>query len=451
MNARFGRGAGARPEGSASAPVESVKEVVRLGSGEERGAPGAEGVLERLARAGSFRGEETAEHVERVSRTCALVARELGWGVPECSTLRAAAAMHDIGKVGVPDAILQKQGTLSPDERRAVEAHTEIGYEILVGSGNPVLELAATVALTHHERHDGDGYPRGLKADEIPQAGRIAAVADVFDALTHDRAYRSAFSVSEGLENLRTGRGSQFDPEVVAAFEAALPEIEAVRELYPDAPEPGRSNPLFVSAERPIRTLIAIPHGAVARGLELLLRSEGIEVAGSASSVDVAEGLFKRRAVDVLVLDPAMNREGTSPLSQTAKHHGAAVLLYSASATPGVPAVADADGTVAAEGSSTEFVTAIRTVARGETYTDPRLSPGGTQAAGVSLTTREREVCTLLAAGLSGEEIAQRLFLSAETVRTHIRNAMQRLGVKTRAQLIAQAITSGEISPDHRV
>jgi DNA-binding NarL/FixJ family response regulator len=106
---------------------------------------------------------------------------------------------------------------------------------------------------------------------------------------------------------------------------------------------------------------------------------------------------------------------------------------------------------VAAEGTSAEFVTAIRTIARGETYTDPRLSPGAARRGRVSMTAREREVCTLLAAGLSGEEIAQKLFLSAETVRTHIRNAMQRLGVKTRAQLIAQAITTGQISGDPRV
>lgn len=445
MNARFARGAGGRSKRPPTAPVESVKYVVRLESSEDRGATGAEGVLERLARAGSFRNEESAEHVERVSRTCALVARELGWAGPECSTLRVAAAMHDIGKVGVPDAILQKEGTLSPEERRAVEAHTQIGYEILAGSDNPVLELAATVALTHHERYDGEGYPRRLKAEEIPQAGRIAAVADVFDALTHDRVYRSAFSVPAALDELRTGRGSQFDPEVVAAFETALPEIEAVRELYPDPVEKGTSNAIFASPERPIRTLIAIPHGAVAHGLELLLRSEGIDVAGRASSAAAAEELLARRAVDVVVIDPAGDRQAADRLSQAAKHHGAAVLLYSASATPPGGA-GNADGTVAAEGTSAEFVNAIRTVARGEAYADSRLSAGTT-----SLTAREREVCTLLATGLSGEEIAQRLFLSPETVRTHIRNAMQRLRVKTRAQLIAQAITTGEISPDHRV
>jgi DNA-binding NarL/FixJ family response regulator len=430
--------------------VDGVKNVVRLEAGSGPGPAGAEEVLERLARAGQFRDEESVEHVERVSRTCALIARGLGWEGPGCGGLRVAAAMHDIGKVGVPDAILQKRGTLSPEERRVVEAHTKIGYEILAGSDNPVLELAATVALTHHERFDGDGYPRGLKAKEIPEAGRIAAVADVFDALTNDRPHRSAFSVPEGLDTIRAGRGSQFDPAVVEAFEAALPEIDAVRELYPDAPDAGRANPIFVSPERPIRTLIAIPHGAVARGLELLLRGEGIEVAGSTSSADAGEALLARRAVDVVVLDPALDREGASRLSQIAKRYGAAVLVYSASAAPQV-GVADADGAVAPEGTPTEFVTAIRTVARGEKYTDPRVSPGGAHGAAATLTSREREVCTLLATGLSGEEIAERLFLSAETVRTHIRNAMQRAGVKTRAHLIARAITTGEIPGDHRV
>ena len=456
MNARFARGRESRPGASASvaAPVENVKRVVRLESSADPAEAGAEGLLGRLARAGTFRDEETAEHVERVSRTCALIACELGWSPPDCGSLRVAAAMHDIGKVGVPDAILQKRDALTTHERRAVEAHTELGYEILAGSGNPVLELAATVALTHHERYDSKGYPRGLKADEIPEPGRIAAVADVFDALTNDRAYRPAFSVSEALEMLREWRGTHFDPAVVTAFDAALPEIETVRKLYPDAPDGEKPDPIFVGPERPIRALIAIPHGAVARGLELLLRGEGIEVAGSASSVDAIEALLARRAVDVVVLDPAVDREGADRLRRTAKSSGAAVLLYtSASTAPrtGTPGVADADGAVAAEGTPTDFVNAIRCVARGETYLDPRLSPSGADpTAGASLTTREREVCTLLATGLSGEEIAEKLFLSSETVRTHIRNAMQRLGVKTRVHLISRAITSGEIQPPPR-
>jgi DNA-binding NarL/FixJ family response regulator len=431
---------------------------VRLESSARPGPAGAEEVLERLARAGRFHDEETAEHVERVSRTCALIARELGWEAPECGSLRFAAALHDIGKVGVPDGILQKRGKLSPEERRIVEAHTVIGYEILADSGNPVMELAATVALTHHERFDGEGYPRGMRADEIPEPGRIAAVADVFDALTNDRAYRSAFSIPESLDKLRAGRGSQFDPAVLDAFEAALPEIDAVRELYPDSPHAGRADPLFVGPEHPICTLIAIPHGAAARGLELLLRAEGIEVAGSAESTEAAEALLTRRAIDVVVLDPVADREGANRLAHTAKGCGAAVLLYtSASAAPrsGTLGVADADGAVAAEGTAAEFVTAIRAVARGETYTDPRLAPGGAgegpPSGAPTLTRREREICTLLATGLSGEEIAGRLFLSAETVRTHIRNAMQRLEVKTRAQLIARAITTGEISPDRGI
>jgi DNA-binding NarL/FixJ family response regulator len=282
-------------------------------------------------------------------------------------------------------------------------------------------------------------------------------VADVFDALTNDRPYRSAFSVAEALEELRAGRGSQFDPSVVAAFEAALPEIEAVRELYPDASSAGRGDPIFASPERPVRALIAIPHGAVARGFELLLRGEGIEVAGSADSADAVESLLARRAVDVVILDPAVDRDAATRLAQAAKNRGAAVLLHTSAASGprgGTLDAVDVDGAVASEGTAAEFVAAIRAVARGEAYTDSRLAPSGTGDAPESkatLTAREREVCTLLATGLDGEEIAERLFLSAETVRTHIRNAMQRAGVKTRAHLVAQAIATGEIQPDRRV
>ena len=166
----------------------------------------------------------------------------------------------------------------------------------------------------------------------------------------------------------------------------------------------------------------------------------------------MAEGFLARRAVDVVVLDPPLDREGASRPSQAARRHGAALLLYSASAAPyaGALDISDANGVVAAQGSSTEFVTAVRTVARGETLHGPA-HLARWRGPGPSLTTREREVCTLLATGLSGEEIAESLFLSAETVRTHIRNATQPLGVKTRPQLIAQAITTGQISPAHRI
>jgi len=132
--------------------------------------------------------------------------------------IRTANPLHDVGKIAVPDAILLKRGSLSARERSAMETHTESGYRILAGSGSPLLDLAATIALTHHERYDGNGYPRRLRGLEIPLEGRIVAVADVFDALTSDRTYRRRLAHEDAIAMIRAGRGSQFDPDVVDSF-----------------------------------------------------------------------------------------------------------------------------------------------------------------------------------------------------------------------------------------
>jgi HD-GYP domain-containing protein (c-di-GMP phosphodiesterase class II) len=170
-----------------------------------------------------------------MSRTCALIGRGLGLSAGECRDLLTASGMHDIGKIGVPDSVLFKAGALSRDERAMIERHPEIGHQILSGSSDPVMQLAATIALTHHERVDGHGYPRGLRGDEIPLAGRIAAVADVFDALTHARPYRPAMTVQDAIAVMRLGRGTQFDVRVLDAFEAVLPKALAIRRLVPAA------------------------------------------------------------------------------------------------------------------------------------------------------------------------------------------------------------------------
>ena len=440
---------------SPAGPVEGVKEALRLEPAAQEGQASGEEVLARLARAGCFRDEETAEHVERMSRSCALIARGLGWDSESCIRLRAASALHDIGKVGVPDAVLQKPGKLTAHERTLVEAHTKVGHDILAGSDDPVLQLAATVALTHHERHDGGGYPGGQKGEAIPLAGRIAAVADVFDALTHDRVYRRAFSVEEATESIRQASGSQFDPQVVEAFESVLPEIREVWELYPDTVSArGGTHALFAGPERPVRALIVNAHGAIADGLELVLMREGIDVADSARSIEAAREALDAGQVDVVVVDPQIDEGPALRLIASAKRRGTAVLVYTSvqSAKLSARAIqAGADGAVATEGASAEFVAAVRAVARGDEHLDPRLvAPSAVKrSAGESspLTPREREVVTLLATGLTGEQIAERLFLSSETVRTHVKNAMQRLGVKTRVHLTARAITSGVIKP----
>lgn len=438
-------------------PSTSVRHVKSLLEPDPGAAPTdqpfAEEVLGRLARAGRFRDEETVEHVERMSRSCALIARGLGWDAKACRDLRAATAMHDIGKVAVPGEILRKPGALAPAERALIEIHAQAGHDILAGSGDEVLDLAATVALTHHERFDGTGYPQGLQGEEIPLAGRIAAVADVFDALTHDRVHRAALDVPDALETLREGSGSQFDPAVVEAFEAVLAEVEQVHVRYPDGADEGEQDAaaFFAGTERPPRVLIVDDHEAVARGLELLLRRDGMEIAGTAGSVAAAEGLLERRAADVVVLDISLHGDDGLKLVPAAKARAQRVLLYTGStdrATLAAARAAGADGVAAKTGSPASFVAAVRAVARGDSYIDPDLPSGEAPEHGDQprLTPREREIVALLSQGLSGEDIAVELFLSPATVRTHIRNAMDRTGAKTRPHLVAIAASSDQIS-----
>jgi putative two-component system response regulator len=186
-------------------------------------------MLQRLARVIEFRHLETGTHVERIAEYCALIARRLDLGELEIVRLRAAAPMHDIGKVAVPDEILLKPGPLTEAQRRIMQRHTTVGYEMLAGSPSAEIELAASIALTHHEHFDGAGYPQGLSGSDIPLAGRIVAVADVFDALTSDRVYRPAMSVGDALEVLHRGRACQFDPQVLDAFDHALDDILSAR------------------------------------------------------------------------------------------------------------------------------------------------------------------------------------------------------------------------------
>ena len=404
----------------------------------------AEDVLDCLIRAGRFRDEETSEHVERVSRSCGLIARELSWSVADCATLRVASAMHDIGKVGVPDAVLRKPGKLTSRERTSIERHAEIGYEILSGSGDEVLEMAATIAISHHERMDGHGYPKGLAAEEIPLAGRITAVADVFDALTHDRVYRSAETSEAALEIMQVGDGTQFDSNVLTAFRKVLPEVEQVRELYPDL-QGGETDPHpYGATGPPLRVLIIEDHGAVARGLALLLRREGMEVAGTASTLAEAEHLVDHRAADVAILDVNLGSENGVALIPKARARGVKVLLYTGGTVPSPLSNTDkADGIASKSGGPAELIKAIREVAAGRTHTDSRVVERSRE---VLLTGREREIIGFLAEGVSGDKIAEQLFLSSHTVRTHIRNAMAKTNARTRAHLVALARDAGEIT-----
>jgi putative two-component system response regulator len=181
-----------------------------------------EEVLRRLAWAAEYRDDLTGRHAERVGVISGLIARELGWTPQRRALLEKAAPLHDLGKIAVPDAILRKAGELTQPERRLMQNHTTIGAELLSGSRNPVLQAAEQIALTHHEWWDGAGYPRSLSGESIPEAGRIVAVADVFDSLTNNRPYREAMTAEAALEYIRSHAGMQFDPNVVHAFDRVV-------------------------------------------------------------------------------------------------------------------------------------------------------------------------------------------------------------------------------------
>ncbi len=193
--------------------------------------------VRRLSMAVEFRDEDTGAHIERIGRFSTLLAAQLGLETELCELLSHAAPLHDIGKVAIPDSILLKPGPLTPEERAIVETHAEEGHRLLRGSSSSILDMAATIALSHHEKWDGSGYPRGLAGEDIPLEGRIVAVADVFDALTSDRVYRLAFSVEEAVELMTEQRGRHFDPVLLDAF------LEVLSSSGPDARAGIKANP----------------------------------------------------------------------------------------------------------------------------------------------------------------------------------------------------------------
>ena len=196
--------------------------------------------LERLAVAGEFHDEETGFHVARMSRYCEMLARRCGAG-GLAAAIREASSLHDVGKIGIPDRVLLKPGALSPEERLVMQEHAEIGHRILKDSHAPLLKLASEIALTHHEWMDGTGYPQGLVGEAIPLEGRIAAIADVFDALTNNRVYRVAFPLMEAVNMMKAEAGTHFDPDLLSAFWDILPEVLEVDHEYRRIDRPVRN------------------------------------------------------------------------------------------------------------------------------------------------------------------------------------------------------------------
>ena len=213
---------------------ETLEQIVRVRTAAlERSASqmklSREEIVRRLSRAVEYRDEETGGHTERMSAYSALLAGKLGLDV---DSIRIASPMHDVGKVALADSLLLRPGALDQEERVEMERHTWIGYQILAGSGSALLELGATIALTHHEKWDGTGYPRKLSGSSIPMEGQVAAVADVFDALTSDRPYRKAFTLENTMQIMREERGKHFDPRLVDLFLEDVDQLLEIRDRH---------------------------------------------------------------------------------------------------------------------------------------------------------------------------------------------------------------------------
>ncbi len=194
-----------------------------------------------LSRAAEYKDEDTAQHIERMSHYSRIIALHMGLDERIASDILHAAPMHDIGKIGIPDSILLKPGKLTPDEWIIMKSHVEIGARILRDSKSPIIQMGELIALSHHERWDGSGYPQGLAGTDIPLEGRIVAIADVFDALISKRPYKKAMSLDQCYHEISQSRGSHFDPDVCDAFFAVTDEILLVAEAFKDPDPPGHS------------------------------------------------------------------------------------------------------------------------------------------------------------------------------------------------------------------
>ena len=186
--------------------------------------------LSRLAKAGEFKDGMTGEHIRRIASISRNIAEEIGMGKEFCDVLEVAAPMHDIGKIGIPDSILLKKGSLDEEEFEVMKTHSEIGYEILKDSPSPYLQMGAIIARHHHEKYNGDGYPMGLKGQDIPVEARIVAVADVFDALLSRRPYKEAWDLDKAMQVMTKEKVQDFDPDCVRALQNRMQSILSEKE-----------------------------------------------------------------------------------------------------------------------------------------------------------------------------------------------------------------------------
>ena len=404
-----------------------------------------EQTIEHLKSAVSLRDDQTGRHIERVSLTAAALADWRGFVVDPAPAIRLAAAMHDVGKIGIPDWVLLKPGRLSADERTIIERHCELGHALLSVSSSPVLKLAASVALNHHERWDGDGYPNRRHADEIPLEARITSVADVFDALTRDRVYRAALPVDTAADIMLRDRGGLFDPELLDLFLDRLDDVLAITKDLADPP-----------TARVARLVIAGDEPVLVEGLLRLMNRRGeMRVIGSGHTVTEALEAVQSLRPDVLLSGYRMpDGEAATLTAQVLADYPETkviVLIDAASPQTALRCIsAGCSGVIAKTASVDDVARAIHRVHDGEVVIPAGLLPeivSGLRRSrpriGEDVTPREREVLTHLASGLSLPHIAAAMSISMNTARNHTQHVIEKLGAHSKLEAVVIATREG--------
>jgi putative two-component system response regulator len=396
---------------------------------------------DRLVTALTLRSDETAAHIQRMSRYGAWLALASGMTTWSDDEIRVGMMLHDVGKIGVPDSILLKPAMLRGEEYEIVKRHPLLGAKLLSEGHSPVLTMGSEIALTHHERWDGRGYPSGLARDSIPVVGRIAAIADVFDALTSHRVYREALPVERACEIMVGERARHFDPDLLDVFLLSLDEMLLIRDAHPD-PAPTAT----------IRVLLVDSRALFADALvRLLATADDVSVVGLARNAIEAIEMLDQRPVDVVVLDAdlpegngaavmaAVRAEVPEPAVIVLAGRGDGRLLQHALEVGGA-------GIIERDRAFEDLLPAVRTLVAGESVIPAARLVAlvtGAAAAASDLTPREVEIFDLMTEGLSNKVIAARLDLRLNTVRNHVQRILNKLGSHSKLEAVATARRRG--------
>jgi putative two-component system response regulator len=420
------------------------------GIGPEARADGDdEETIERLARTVSLRDDETGRHLRRMSLYAALLAEVAGCAGLTIDEVRLATVLHDVGKIGIPDGILLKPGPLTGAERSSMQRHSQIGFQLLHGSGSALVRMAASIALTHHECWDGSGYPCGLAGEEISEVARIAALADVFDALSSKRVYRPALPVDEVVAMMTELRGRQFEPRLLDAFFSCQDELAAIRAAHPDSAEDAR-----------IRLLMVDDQEIFLESMVRLLETDPrVKVVGAATTIAGAVAAVVGVDPDVVLMDFELpDGNGALATAQIKSVCPAAkVIMLTGRSDDGAMVQALAAGVSAfltKHHPVEELLASIEAVHAGDTASPAaemvpllrRLRPTN-RGLGADLSRRETQVLRLLAIGWAAPEIGSHLGVSGDTVARDVHSLLEKLQVSSKLEAVATAVQEGLIEP----